>query len=58
MDAVLHNYNETIYQRRLLKVYANVVKYPVLQKIEKDVLPLHFIIPETFSMLKWDDYAE
>jgi hypothetical protein len=58
MNAIRHNYNQTIYKRRLLDVYFRVLEYPVRQRIKKDVLSTHFINPETFSLLKWSDDVE
>ena len=56
--AVLRNYNKTIYKQNLMEIYRNVIKTSIRQKIDKQMLLSQFLNPETFSLLKWSDYAE
>ena len=56
--AVLNNYNENIYKQTLLKIYSRVIKKPVCQSIDKNILLSEFLNPDNFSLLKWSDYVE
>ncbi len=58
MKAVLLNYNKTIYKEKLIEIYSRVVNSSVRQSIDKEILISCFFKPETFSLLKWGDYAE
>jgi glycosyltransferase involved in cell wall biosynthesis len=58
MKAVLLNYNKTIYKEKLIEIYTKVVNSSVRQSIDKEILISCFFKPETFSLLKWGDYAE
>lgn len=56
--AVLDNYNKKIYKETLLKIYSRVIKKPVCQSIDKNILLSEFLNPNNFSLLKWSDYVE
>ena len=58
MKAVLFSYNKTRYREKLIKIYARVVNSSVRHSIDKNILLSQFFNPETFSLLKWGDYAE
>jgi hypothetical protein len=58
MKAVLLNYNKTVYKEKLMKIYSKVVNSSVRHSIDKKILISQFYKPETFSLLKWCDYAE
>lgn len=58
MEAVKKKYNQTIYKKRLLEIYLKVVKTPVIQSIDKNILASCFLNPKQFSLLKWCDYVE
>ena len=58
MKAVLLSYNKTRYRKKLMKIYARVVNSSVRHSIDKNILLSQFFNPETFSLLKWGDYAE
>jgi len=58
MKAVLLNYNKTVYKEKLMKIYSKVVNSSVRHSIDKKILISRFYKPETFSLLKWGDYAE
>jgi hypothetical protein len=53
MNAVLLNYNKTIYRERLVDIYSRVVNNNVCHKIDKKVLLSKFLTLEDFSLLKW-----
>ena len=53
MNAVLLNYNKTIYRERLIDIYSRVVNNNVCHKIDKKVLLSKFLTLEDFSLLKW-----
>jgi len=55
MDAVLRNYNKSIYMKKLIDIYTNVVNKPVRHRINKKRLLSRFLSPENFSLLKWSD---
>ena len=54
--AILEHYNRDAYRSRLLEVYRRVRERPVRQGIDKKALLKRFLIPETFSLLKWAEY--
>ncbi|MFC1813186.1 hypothetical protein ACFL03_10910 [Thermodesulfobacteriota bacterium] len=56
--AVLRNYNKSSYKQNLMEIYRNVIRTPIRQKIDKQMLLSQFLNPETFSLLKWSDYDE
>ena len=56
MNAVLNNYNKTIYRKKLFEIYSRVIKDSVHQSINKNILLSEFLNPEQFSLLKWSDY--
>jgi glycosyltransferase involved in cell wall biosynthesis len=55
---VLTNYNKEKYRKNLLAVYASVKTYDVHHSIDKKMLLSEFFNPETFSLLKWEDYVQ
>ncbi len=55
-SAILEHYNRAVYRNRLLEIYRRVCERPVKQRIDKKVLLKRFLIPETFSLLKWAEY--
>jgi len=57
MKAVLSNYNNAIYKKKLFEIYSNVCKNPVRQSIDKKILLAEFLNLHKFSLLKWGDYA-
>ena len=57
-SAVLNNYNERLYQEKLINTYTRVMKASVKQSIDKNRLLDRFFNPKTFSLLKWGDYLE
>lgn len=58
MKAVLNNYNNTVYKKKLFEIYSNVCKNPVRQNIDKKILLAEFLNLHKFSLLKWGDYVE
>jgi predicted transglutaminase-like protease len=56
--AILDNYNEKIYKETLLRIYSRVIKKPVCQSIDKNILLSEFLNPNNFSLLKWSNYVE
>ena len=58
MDAVLNNYNKTIYRKNLIEIYSKIINNPVQQRPDKNILLSEFINLEQFSLLKWNDYVE
>jgi glycosyltransferase involved in cell wall biosynthesis len=58
MNAVLLNYNKTIYRERLVDIYSEVIEDNVYHKIDKKVLLSKFLTLKDFSLLKWCEYAE
>lgn len=57
MKAVLSNYNNAIYKKKLFEIYSNVCKNPVRQRIDKKILLSEFLNLQKFSLLKWGDYV-
>ncbi len=57
MKAVLGNYNNRIYKKKLFKIYSNICKNPVRQRINKKILLSEFLNLQKFSLLKWGDYV-
>ena len=58
MKAVLGNYNNRIYKKKLFEIYSNVYKNSVRQRIDKKILLSEFLNLHKFSLLKWGDYVE
>ena len=56
--AVLKNYDEESYRKRLMEIYKTVSRQPVQQQIDKTVLLAEFLELDNFSLLKWCDYLE
>ncbi len=54
--AVLNNYNKNIYKKKLLEIYARVVKDSVCHSIDKTLLLSEFFNLKQFSLLKWSEY--
>ncbi|MBC8199337.1 MAG: hypothetical protein H8E80_04735 [Desulfobacteraceae bacterium] len=57
MKAVLGNYNNRIYKKKLFEIYSNVCKNPVRQRIDKKILLSEFLNLQKFSLLKWGNYV-
>jgi hypothetical protein len=57
MEAVLFNYNQTKYRKKLIDIYKKVVRRNVCQKIDKKILLSEFLRLNNFSLLKWCDNA-
>lgn len=57
MKAVLSNYNNRIYKKKLFEIYSNVCKNPVRQRIDKKILLSEFLNLQKFSLLKWGNYV-
>lgn len=55
--AVERHYCEAVCRRNLLNNYRKIIKTPIRQQIDKRALLSHFFRPESFSLLKWGDYA-
>ncbi len=53
--AVISNYNQSAYQKKLLAIYKSVLQTDVFQQVDKTRLALEFLRPEAFSLLKWSD---
>jgi hypothetical protein len=58
MKAVLSNYNNRIYKKKLFEIYSKVCKNSVRQRIDKKILLSEFLNLHKFSLLKWGDYVE
>ncbi len=58
MKAVLSNYNNRIYKKKLFEIYSNVCKNSVRQRIDKKILLSEFLNLQKFSLLKWGDYVK
>lgn len=58
MKAVLSNYNNTAYKKKLFEIYSKVCKNPVRQRIDKKILLAEFLNLHKFSLLKWGDYVK
>lgn len=58
MKAVLDNYNNRIYKKKLLEIYSNVYKNSVRQRIDKKILLSEFLNLDKFSLLKWGNCVE
>lgn len=58
MKAVLSNYNNTVYKKKLFEIYSKVCKNPVRQRIDKKILLAEFLNLHKFSLLKWGDYVK
>ena len=54
-EAVISNYGQSTYIKRLVDIYGRVQKTDILQEIDKARLASEFLNPETFSLLKWYD---
>lgn len=57
-NAVAKSYNRTLYRQNLLKVYTQVAKVSIHQRIDKAAVLSHFLDLNQFSLLKWGDYVE
>jgi hypothetical protein len=57
-DAIMSNYDERSYCRRLMRIYKSVSQQPVEQRIDKTVLLSEFLKLSQFSLLKWCGYVE
>jgi hypothetical protein len=55
--AVLDTYTESAYTENLLTVYRKIIKNPVSQHIDRQLLLRCFLQPDRFSLLKWGAYA-
>lgn len=58
MKAVLSNYTNTVYKKKLFEIYSKVCKNPVRQRIDKKILLAKFLNLHKFSLLKWGDYVK
>lgn len=58
MKAVLSNYTNTVYKKKLFEIYSKVCKNPVRQRIDKKILLAEFLNLHKFSLLKWGDYVK
>jgi hypothetical protein len=56
--AIMANYGERSYRRRLMQIYECVVRQPVEQRIDKSILLSEFLKLRQFSLLKWCDNDE
>lgn len=54
-EAVNTRFDLSAYRRRLLDTYQKVAAVPVRHRIDKKKLLQRFLLPETFSLLKWCD---
>jgi len=57
-NAVLFHYNKTNYRKNLVDIYSRVIRDAIFHKIDKKRLVLKFLIPEDFSLLKWQFYGK
>jgi len=57
-SAIISRYNESMYRKNLLDIYARVVKSPVRHRIDKQRLLAQFFDLDAYSLLKWAEYAE
>lgn len=57
-QAILSAYNQQQYRQHLLDIYAEIIRHPVRQRIDKRVLLDYFLRLENFSLLKWSPYVE
>lgn len=57
MKAVLGNYNNTVYKKKLFEIYSKICKNPARQSIDKKILLAEFLNLHKFSLLKWGDYV-
>ena len=57
MKAVLGNYNNRIYKKKLFEIYSNIRKNSVRQRMDKKILLSEFLNLHKFSLLKWGDYV-
>ena len=55
--AVSANYNRTVYQRALIKVYNRVMGVKAAHHLSSVPLLNYFLNPENFGLLKWCPYA-
>lgn len=55
-EAIFNHYSIAGYRSRLQEVYRRVTTADVRHRIDKTRLILSFLIPETFSLLKWKSY--
>ena len=58
LQAILKNYNQTIYTQALRNIYSSVLKVNVSHRIDKNILFSEFLNLENFSLLKWGPYVE
>jgi len=56
--SVLLNYNKNVYKNSLINIYHKVMNGNVTHQIDKNTLTSFFLNPDTFSLLKWSEYAE
>lgn len=56
-NAVIRNYNMSLYRQKLLATYETVNTHCVRQRIDKKILLAEFLDLTKFSLLKWGDYG-
>ena len=56
-NAVIRNYNMSLYRKKLLAIYKSVEANSVRQRIDKETLLMQFLNLTQFSLLKWGDYG-
>ncbi|NOY68909.1 MAG: glycosyltransferase family 4 protein [Deltaproteobacteria bacterium] len=55
-SAILKNFGQGTYAKRLKEIYSRVCSHAVKQKIDREKIARAFIRPAVFSLLKWGDY--
>ena len=56
-DAVMENYNISLYRQKLLTAYKAVHTHKIRHRIDKKILLAKFLDLKKFSLLKWGDYG-